>query len=135
VVVTNGCFDLIHTGHLKVLELCKRAGDILVVALNTDESVRRLKGPKRPILPFKERAALMAALRPVDYVTYFSEDTPTNLLKKLRPDVLVKGGDWSPDKIAGREYAKRVVRIPLVKGRSTSGTIETIVKRYGSKHG
>jgi D-glycero-beta-D-manno-heptose 1-phosphate adenylyltransferase len=131
VVATNGCFDLVHAGHLKVLEAAKSQGDILVVALNTDASVRRLKGRRRPILPLEDRALLMASLRPVDYVTFFDEDTPAELYERLRPDVLIKGGDWARDKIVGREHAGRVVRIPLLEGRSTSGIIETIAKRYG----
>jgi rfaE bifunctional protein nucleotidyltransferase chain/domain len=100
VVFTNGCFDLIHAGHLKVLEFSKRHGDLLVVGLNSDASVRRLKGAKRPILPLKDRGALMAALKPVDYVTWFGEDTPHDLIRRLKPEVLVKGGDWSADQIA-----------------------------------
>jgi D-beta-D-heptose 7-phosphate kinase/D-beta-D-heptose 1-phosphate adenosyltransferase len=135
VVATNGCFDLIHSGHLKVLEWSKRQGDILVVALNGDGSVRRIKGPKRPILPLKDRAELMAALKPVDYVTWFDEDTPAKIYARLKPDVLVKGGDWTAGSIVGREHAKKVVRVPLMKGRSTTGIIEAILKRYGSKHG
>ncbi len=129
VVFTNGCFDLVHAGHLKVLEQCKKHGDILVVALNSDASVRRIKGPARPILPLKERGALMAALKPVDFVTWFNEDTPRNLIKRLRPDVLVKGGDWTADQIVGREFVKKVVRIPLVKGRSTTAIIQDILRK------
>ena len=131
VVFTNGCFDLFHAGHLKVLNLAKRAGDLLVVGLNDDRSVRRLKGPKRPILPLKDRAALMGALKDVDYVTWFGEDTPHDLIRRLKPEVLVKGGDWSADQIVGREFVKKVVRVPLLKGRSTSGIIATIARRYG----
>ncbi|HMU75309.1 MAG TPA: adenylyltransferase/cytidyltransferase family protein [Elusimicrobiota bacterium] len=131
VVFTNGCFDLFHAGHLKVLNLAKRAGDLLVVGLNDDRSVRRLKGPKRPILPLKDRAALMGALKDVDYVTWFGEDTPHHLIRRLKPDVLVKGGDWSADQIVGREFVKKGVRVPLLKGRSTSGIIATIARRYG----
>ena len=131
VVFTNGCFDLVHAGHLKVLEQCRKRGDILIVALNGDASVRRIKGPGRPILPLKERGALMAALRPVDIVTSFNEDTPRALIRRLRPDVLVKGGDWAPDQIVGREFVKRVVRVPLVKGRSTTGIIRDILRRRG----
>ena len=126
VVFTNGCFDLVHAGHLKVLEWCKKRGGVLVVGLNSDASVRRLKGPGRPILPLKERGALMAALKPVDYVTWFDEDTPAQLIRRLKPDVLVKGGDWSPDKIVGREFVKKVVRVPLLPGRSTTALIESI---------
>lgn len=128
---TNGCFDLFHAGHLKVLNLAKRAGDLLVVGLNDDRSVRRLKGPKRPILPLKDRAALMGALKDVDYVTWFGGDTPHELIRRLKPDVLVKGGDWSADQIVGREFVKKVVRVPLLQGRSTSGIIATIARRYG----
>ncbi len=131
VVFTNGCFDLFHAGHLKVLRFAKRQGDLLVVALNSDDSVRRIKDPRRPILPLKDRAALLAGLKDVDFVTWFSEDTPWNLIRRLRPEVLVKGGDWAGDEIVGREFAKRVLRIPLMKGRSTTGIIETILRRYG----
>lgn len=131
VVFTNGCFDLLHAGHLKVLQHCKKHGDILVVALNSDDSVRRLKGPKRPLLPLKERGPLMAALKPVDYVTWFTEDTPANLIRRLKPDVLVKGGDWKPGSIVGADMVKKVVRIPLVKGRSTTAIIEDIARKYG----
>jgi rfaE bifunctional protein nucleotidyltransferase chain/domain len=132
IVVTNGCFDLMHVGHLRVLEAAKQRADILVVALNTDASVRRLKGPRRPLIPLEERAELMAALKPVDYVTFFDEDTPLEVMKRLKPDVLVKGGDWSQDKIVGREYAKRVVRVPLVEGRSTTGIVNAILEKYGA---
>lgn len=133
VVFTNGCFDLVHAGHLKVLEWAKRQGDILVVGLNSDASVRKLKGPRRPILPLADRAALLAALKPVDFVTWFSEDTPRALIRRLRPDVLVKGGDWAADSIVGREFVKKVVRVPLMKGRSTSGIISTVLGRYGAE--
>lgn len=132
VVFTNGCFDLVHAGHLKVLEWAKRQGDILVVALNSDASVRRLKGERRPILSLADRAALMAALKPVDFVTWFSEDTPRVLIRFLKPDILVKGGDWAPGSIVGSEFVKNVVRVPLMKGRSTSGIISMISRRYGS---
>lgn len=132
VVFTNGCFDLVHAGHLKVLEWAKRQGDVLVVGLNADVSVRSIKGPLRPILPLRDRAALLAALRPVDFVTWFSEDTPHQLIRRLRPDILVKGGDWASDSIVGREFVQKVVRVPLMKGRSTTGIIETIAQRYGS---
>lgn len=131
-VFTNGCFDLVHAGHLKVLEWAKRQGDLLVIGLNSDASVRRLKGQRRPILPLADRAALLAALKPVDFVTWFSEQTPHRLIRLLRPDVLVKGGDWAADSIVGREFVKKVVRVPLMKGRSTSGIIETIAARYGA---
>ena len=131
VVFTNGCFDLFHAGHLKVLRYAKRQGDLLVVGLNSDGSVRRIKGARRPILPLADRAALLGELRDVDYVTWFSADTPLLLIRRLRPDVLVKGRDWTPANVVGREWVKRVVRVPLLKGRSTTGIIDTICRRYG----
>lgn len=131
IVFTNGCFDLIHVGHLKVFEACKKHGDVLVVGLNSDASVRRIKGPKRPILLEKERARLLAGFEVVDYVTIFGEDTPERLIRLVQPDVLIKGGDWKANQIAGRDDAKKVVRIPLIKGRSTSNLIKLIAQRYG----
>lgn len=132
-VFTNGCFDVLHTGHLRVLRWAKKQGDTLIVGLNSDRSVRRLKGSARPLLPLRERAAMLAALKPVDYVTSFDDDTPESLIRRLRPDVLVKGGDWPTDRIAGRHYVRRVVRVPFLKGRSTSGLIELILRRYGRR--
>lgn len=131
IVFTNGCFDLIHTGHLTVFEWCKKKGDVLVVGLNSDASVRRLKGPKRPILKQRDRSKLLAGFAPVDFVTVFGEDTPDRLIRMIKPDVLVKGGDWKADQIVGRDVVKKVVRVPLVKGMSTTGLIKTIVARYG----
>lgn len=131
IVFTNGVFDLLHVGHLKVLESCKKFGDVLVLGLNSDASVRRLKGPKRPILPGKERAELLAGFDVVDYVTFFNEDTPEKLIKVVQPDVLAKGGDYKVNQIVGRDVAKKVVRIPLVKGQSTSNLIKLIAARYG----
>jgi rfaE bifunctional protein nucleotidyltransferase chain/domain len=133
IVFTNGVFDILHSGHLKVFEWAKRQGDVLVVGVNSDASVRRLKGPKRPIVGGKERGILVAGLEPVDYVTLFSEDTPARLIEMIRPDVLVKGGDYKPDQIVGREHAGKVVRIPLVKGRSTTDIVRRVVDRYGSR--
>jgi len=131
IVFTNGCFDLIHVGHLKVFESCKKKGDVLVVGLNSDQSVRRLKGSKRPILLEKDRARLLAGFAVVDFVIIFKEDTPQRLIEMVRPDVLVKGGDWSQKEIVGREVAKKVVRIPFIKGQSTSQIIQKIAQRYG----
>lgn len=128
-VFTNGCFDLLHIGHLTIFERAKRLGDLLVVGVNSDRSVRALKGPSRPLVPERERARLIAALACVDYVTIFNEDTPVALIKTLKPDVLVKGADWKASEIVGREFVTRVARIPLVRGRSTSELIERILAR------
>lgn len=128
---TNGCFDLIHSGHVKVLEECKKRGDVLVLGLNSDRSVRRIKGPKRPILGEKDRASLLAGFAAVDYLTFFKEDTPERLIRLVKPDVLVKGGDWKKAAIVGGRIAKKVVRVPLVKGISTTDIIKRIARRYG----
>lgn len=133
IIFTNGVFDILHAGHLKVFEWSARLGDRLVVGINSDASVRRLKGPNRPIVPGAERAFLIAGLEPVSYVTQFSEDTPAKLIEIVRPDVLVKGGDYKKSQIVGREHSKRVVRVPLMKGKSTTGIIEKVVERYGRR--
>ena len=133
VVFTNGVYDLIHAGHVTLLARAKKLGDLLVVGLNSDASVRRLKGPQRPIAAEKDRALVVAALEPVDYVTFFKEDTPYALIGVLRPDILVKGGDYAPGEIVGRDLVKKVVRIPLVQGRSTSAVIQKILKAYAAK--
>jgi D-beta-D-heptose 7-phosphate kinase/D-beta-D-heptose 1-phosphate adenosyltransferase len=134
IVFTNGCFDLLHIGHVRYLEKAKILGDILVVGMNSDSSVRKLKGPKRPLLPARERAEILSALGCVDYVTIFDELDPLKLITSLRPNVLVKGGDWAKEQIVGGEVVEKsggeVVIIPYVKGASTSGLIETILKRY-----
>ncbi len=130
IAFTNGCFDLLHVGHVRYLQQARSLGDVLVVALNSDESVRRLKGPSRPILPEQERAEILAALASVDFVTIFEEDDPLAVIKAVDPDILVKGGDWSADKIIGRDYVEarggKVQTIPYVAGASTSGIIERI---------
>ena len=132
VVFTNGCFDLIHPGHVRLLETARAQGDVLVVAINSDESVRRLKGPKRPILPQTDRAEILAAMAAVDAVTAFSEDTPCALLEQLLPDVLVKGADWA-HWIAGREIVEgsggEVVAIPIEEHYSTTDVVQTILDR------
>ena len=134
VVFTNGCFDLIHPGHVKYLQEARRFGDALIVALNSDRSVRELKGEKRPILDQSERAEVMAALSCVDYVTIFDEPTPREIIAALLPDVLVKGGDWDVDQIIGREEVEaaggEVLSLPFVEGSSTTDVIERIVQRY-----
>ena len=106
VVFTNGCFDLIHSGHVDYLLKSKQLGDVLIVGLNTDESIRRIKGEKRPILKQDERAFIISNLKPVDYVTFFDEDTPAEIIADLIPDILVKGADWSLDKIIGRDVVE-----------------------------
>jgi D-beta-D-heptose 7-phosphate kinase/D-beta-D-heptose 1-phosphate adenosyltransferase len=130
VVLTNGCFDLLHPGHVALLEAARRQGERLVVALNADASVRRLKGEGRPILPESERAELLLALEPVDRVVVYEEDTPLQLVRALLPDVLVKGADWAHDAIVGRVEVEaaggRVVRVELLAGRSTSSIVERI---------
>jgi D-beta-D-heptose 7-phosphate kinase/D-beta-D-heptose 1-phosphate adenosyltransferase len=132
IVFTNGCFDILHVGHLKTFRQCKKWGDLLVVGVNADQSVRGLeKGPGRPIVPQRDRAELLAALDPVDYVVIFNEPTPAKLIKAVRPDILAKGGDWKLNEIVGREHAGAVKRIPLVKGRSTTNIIERVLKAYG----
>ena len=123
-VFTNGCFDLIHSGHVALLEKSRSLGDILIVGLNSDASVRRLKGPSRPLNRLRDRARVLAALSAVDMVVPFKEDTPYELLRALRPDILVKGADYSHQEIVGREFAGRTVRVSLVKGRSTTGLIK-----------
>lgn len=124
VVFTNGVFDIFHAGHVELLEKARALGDILIVGLNSDRSARRLgKGPRRPVNRFSDRAAVLAALSCVDAVVEFSRDTPAALIKRLRPDVLVKGADYQPGQIAGAEFAGKVVRIKLKKGYSTTGLI------------
>ncbi len=134
VVFTNGCFDLLHIGHVRYLEKAKGLGDVLVVGVNSDTSVRKLKGPQRPILPEEERTEILSSLGCVDYVTLFSEMDPLKLITSLHPDVLVKGGDWRREQIVGGEAVERsggeVVIIPFVGKASTSNLIETILKRY-----
>ena len=132
VVFTNGCFDLLHAGHVTLLERAKRAGDLLIVAINSDRSVRALKGPGRPLVGQRDRARVLAALSSVDYVTIFDARTPQRLVERLRPDLLLKGADWGATQIVGRDVVERrggrVLRLPLVKGYSTSRLVERIRK-------
>lgn len=136
VVLTNGCFDLLHPGHVRYLAEARRLGDALIVALNSDASVRRLKGAGRPILSESERAEVLAALAAVDWVTVFDEDTPRPLIAALLPDVLVKGGDWAIEEIVGREEVEaaggRVLALPYLEGSSTTDIIERIRKQSPS---
>ena len=137
VVFTNGCFDILHVGHIHYLRKAKSLGDILVVGLNTDRSVKEIKGEKRPIVPQKDRAEVLAALEFVDYVVLFDEPDPFSLIQKVKPTILVKGADWPKDKIIGRDVVEkvggRVVRIPLIPGASSTGVIETIIQVYCNK--
>lgn len=134
IVFTNGCFDLIHTGHTRYLAIARSLGDILVVAVNSDASVRTIKGDKRPINSQAERAETLAALESVDFVTVFDEPDPHKVISALQPDVLVKGGDWPVEKIIGGDIVTarggRVVNVPYVEGASTTGIIERIVRKY-----
>jgi len=136
VVFTNGCFDLLHAGHIDLLRQAHALGDILVVAINTDGAVVRIKGPGRPILGEEERAELLAGLEMVDFVCKFDEDTPLEAILKIHPDVLVKGADWGLDGIVGRAevegWGGKVVALPLLEGQSTTGIIERVVARYGN---
>ncbi len=132
IAFTNGCFDILHYGHAKYLELAKSKADILVVAVNSDASVRKLKGPARPLVSQMFRAKMVAALESVDYVVIFSEETPLEIIKSLKPDVLVKGGDWKEDKIVGADFVKsrggRVYSLKFVQGFSTTNIIEKIAQ-------
>lgn len=126
IVFTNGCYDLLHPGHITLLAKAKALGDALIVGVNSDASVRRLKGPGRPILKLEERLIVLSALRSIDYLVPFSRNTPEILIKRIRPDILVKGADWNAAQIVGRAFAKRVVRLPLVAGLSTTNIIKRI---------
>lgn len=132
VAFTNGCFDLLHRGHVEYLQKVRELADVLVVGLNTDASVQRLKGPNRPITPEADRAIVMAALECVDYVVFFNEDTPLELIRAVQPDVLAKGEDYQIHEIVGHDLVQaaggRVERIPLTSGRSTSEIIARILK-------
>lgn len=134
IVFTNGCFDILHAGHADYLNKAKSLGDILVVGINSDASVRRIKGEKRPILPQQMRAYLLDNLKPVDYVVIFEEDTPLELIKAIKPDVLVKGADWDLDRIVGADfvlsYGGRVERIAFSFDISTSKVVERILGLY-----
>lgn len=134
VVFTNGCFDLLHVGHVRYLTAARALGGLLVVGLNADASVRRIKGPLRPIIGQEQRAEVLSGLACVDFVTIFDEPDPLALIETLQPDVLVKGADWAADDIIGADVVLsrggRVERISIVPGASTSGIIDTIVERY-----
>lgn len=130
VVLTNGCFDLLHGGHIHLFKQAKKLGDVLIVAVNDDVSIKRLKGPSRPVFPLEERLEVLAAIGYIDYLLSFSQDTPRELITALLPDVLVKGGDWAPEKVVGREEVEeaggRVVVIPYLQGYSSTDIIRKI---------
>jgi len=135
IVFTNGCFDLLHSGHIGLLQKARQLGDALVVGINSDASVARLKGSKRPIIPEHERAELLDGLEMVDFVCVFDEDTPLQAILKISPDVLVKGADWT-DNIVGQSEVEswngKVVAVPLNPGCSTTGIVELVLARYGN---
>lgn len=134
IVFTNGCFDILHFGHIKYLEQAKQKGDILIVGLNSDRSVRKIKGKARPLTKQKQRAHILSALTFIDFIVIFNEKTPYRLINELRPNILVKGGDWSKDKIVGRDivrkYNGKVITLPYVRGFSTAGLIKKILRQY-----
>lgn len=135
IVFTNGCFDLLHAGHVRYLEKARQQGDLLIVGLNSDRSLRKLKGPARPLISERQRAEVLAALACVSYVVIFSEPDPYRLIELIRPDVLVKGADWAENEIVGsdlvRSYGGKIHRVDLVPRISTSEIIHRIVERYG----
>ena len=136
IAFTNGCFDILHLGHVRYLKEAKKTADILVLALNSDASVRAIKGAKRPLVSGEERAEVLAALECIDFVTIFNELTPLELICYLKPDVLIKGGDWPEDKIVGRDEIKKwgghVTIIPEVAGKSTTNIVDKIISAYCS---
>jgi rfaE bifunctional protein nucleotidyltransferase chain/domain len=136
IAFTNGCFDILHVGHVRYLREAKKTADVLVLALNSDSSVRSIKGEKRPLVTESERAEVLAALEFIDFVTIFEELTPLELIKYLKPDVLIKGGDWPEEKVVGREeiiqWGGKVAIIPEVEGKSTTNVVEKIKNLYCS---
>lgn len=132
IVFTNGCFDILHVGHVRYLQQARSLGDVLVVGLNSDQSVFRLKGQGRPIVPERERGEVLLALKVVDYVLMFDEDTPLELIKKVKPDCLVKGGDWPVEKIVGSDFVQAIggetVSLPYVEGSSTTNIVQRILQ-------
>jgi len=134
IVFTNGCFDIVHAGHIDYMEKAKKLGDVLFVGLNSDASVKKIKGSKRPVVEERYRSRLLEGLSSIDYIAVFNEDTPLELIKKVKPDVLVKGEDWKDKGVVGEEFVKSyggaVKLIELMPGISTSGIIENILKAY-----
>ena len=134
IAFTNGCFDILHVGHVRYLREAKKTADVLILALNSDFSVRSIKGETRPLVPEEERAEILAALEFIDFITIFAELTPLDLINYLKPDIIIKGGDWPEDKVVGRDEVKkwggRVVLIPEIKGKSTTNIVEKIKTVY-----
>ena len=132
IVFTNGCFDVLHSGHVRYLKKARSLGDLLIVGLNSDASVKKIKGRGRPVLPEAERAEILSALEAVDFVVLFNDETPEKLIKKIVPDVLAKGADWKANDIVGADVVKgaggKIARVRLVKGKSTTNIIEKIKK-------
>jgi len=137
VVFTNGCFDLLHSGHVHIFREAKKLGDVLIVAVNEDESVRKIKGGSRPIFPLEERLEVLDAIEDIDYLLSFSEETPQRVIAALLPDVLVKGGDWAPEEVVGKreveEAGGKVAIIPYLEGRSSSEIIDRITQSAENK--
>ena len=138
IAFTNGCFDILHVGHVRYLRGAKETADVLILALNSDSSVRTIKGEKRPLIPQEERADVLAGLESVDYITIFDEPTPLKLIEYLKPDVLIKGGDWAEESIVGRDAVRswggRVIVIPEIEGASTTNIVDKILKVYGGEN-
>jgi len=134
IVFTNGCFDILHAGHVDIFQQARELGDALVVAINSDSSIKKIKGEKRPVVPQQQRMQVIAALESVDFVVVFSEEDPLKVIKEIQPDILVKGGDWEVETIIGREIVKKkggkVCSIPLMEGISTTNIIEVVKKRF-----
>lgn len=126
IVFTNGCFDILHPGHVKILRQAKQKGDVLIVGLNSDLSIKKIKGPQRPILDERARAKVLSALAAVDYIITFNEPTPYQLIQKIKPDILVKGGDWDRSSIVGRDLVKKIYRVKICPGYSTTNIIKKI---------
>jgi len=134
IVFTNGCFDILHAGHVDIFQQARELGDALVVAINSDSSIKKIKGEKRPVVPQEQRMQVVAALESVDFVVVFSEEDPLKVIKEIQPDILVKGGDWEVETIIGREIVEKkggkVCSIPLMEGISTTNIIEVVKKRF-----
>lgn len=136
IVFTNGCFDILHAGHVDIFQQARNLGDALVVAVNSDISIKKIKGEKRPVVPQAQRMQVLAALEAIDYVVIFDEENPFKIIKEIQPDILVKGGDWPVETIVGREIVEKkggkVLSIPLMEGISTTNIIEEVKKRFCS---